>query len=150
MGTLSTLILKTMIPVGLMMPILAQAASCDHQTSLIEGFLQRNKQWVEIENKNSTEIAKRNPILIDVNFRNPERTQILTFKDQGELITALKSRDYSAGKQQLSDISSICFKNNTLEIKTPQGNAKLFYTGEVLNARVSYGIFGDTFYFKKP
>lgn len=129
------------------MPISSWA--CDNQSSLIEGFLQRHKHWVEIENKNSTNIAQKNPILIDINFRNPEKSKILTFKSQNDLLGAIKSRDYSAGEEQLSSISSICLKNNALEIKSNQGNAKLFYTGKVLNAEVRYGIFGSTFYFKK-
>lgn len=124
-------------------------ASCDNQTSLIEGFLQRNRHWIEVEDKNSKEIARRNPILIDINFRDIEKTKILTFKDQGTLLSAIKSKDFSQGKPQLSSINGICFKDNVLEIQSDQGTAKLFYTGEVLNAQVRYGFLGSTFYFRK-
>ncbi|MCO5113971.1 MAG: hypothetical protein M9899_07330 [Bdellovibrionaceae bacterium] len=143
MGTIKVCLLSLLM----MMPISSWA--CDNQGSLIEGFLQRNKHWVEVENQHSTNIAKRNPILIDINFRNPEKSKILTFKNQNDLLGAIKSRDYSAGEEQLSSINSICLKNNVLEIKSNQGDAKLFYTGKVLNAEVRYGIFGSTFYFKK-
>ena len=143
MGTIKVYLLSLII----LMPISSWA--CDSQSSLIEGFLQRNKYWIEVENKTSTHIAKKNPILIDINFRNPEKSKILTFKNQTDLLGAIKSKDYSAGEEQISSISSVCLKDNALEIKSNQGNAKLFYTGKVLNAEVSYGIFGSTFYFKK-
>lgn len=120
-------------------------AACDSQSSLIESFLQRHERWVEVETKGSAQLAKKNIIVIDVNFKNPKNTKVVTFKDQKEFAGG----DYKKATPRISKIQSICVSDRNLEIAGAEGNATLSFSGKNLSAEVSKFVFSRTFYFKK-
>lgn len=138
--------MKTIIIIGaLLFGSIKAQASCDSQNSLIESFLQRHERWVEVESKGSKQLAQKNIIVIDVNFQNPKRTKVVTFKNQKEFLNG----NFKAATPRISSINSICMEDQGLEISGAEGNARLYFSGNVLSAEVSKFGFSRTFYFKK-